>query len=232
MSEIIETMARADVDYFWQEGGNRFENFEKTVAAGVQTRMEAIVAALAAAGFEIRNAAQTGLIPGSDVYESRLLEIGRITTTWAKFEHFIDQAIWILAKVGPREGACITSQIGSVAGKFRALVALMAEAQRPEEAQKAVRRMNEEASAVALIRNKFAHGPLDMGVNFDTRDFEVYLRRITIDGKKLVFETSALTHEELVEAQRRVSALYQILIENWPSIVGKSSLDPLAPAHS
>ena len=51
MSEIIETMARADVDYFWQEGGNRFENFEKTVAAGVQTRMEAIVAALAAAGF-------------------------------------------------------------------------------------------------------------------------------------------------------------------------------------
>ena len=108
----------------------------------------------------------------------------------------------------------------------------MAEAQRPEEAQKAVRRMNEEASAVALIRNKFAHGPLDMGVNFGTRDFEVYLRRITIDGKKLVFETSALTHEELVEAQRRVSALYQILIENWPSIVGKSSLDPLAPAHS
>jgi len=36
MSEIIEIMARADVDYFWQEGGKRFEHFEKPIAAGVR----------------------------------------------------------------------------------------------------------------------------------------------------------------------------------------------------
>ncbi len=60
MTEIIEIMARADVDYFWREGGARFENFEKPVAAGVRSRMEAIVTALAGAGFEVRNAAQTG----------------------------------------------------------------------------------------------------------------------------------------------------------------------------
>jgi hypothetical protein len=57
MSEIIETMARADVDYFWRQGGNRFENFEKPVAEGVRKRMEGIVAALETAGFNIRGPA-------------------------------------------------------------------------------------------------------------------------------------------------------------------------------
>jgi len=231
MSEVIEVMARADVDYFWQDTGKRFENFEKPIAAGVRSRMEAIVAALGFAGFQIQKGPITAQ-PQQDVYEARLLEIGRITTTWAKFEHFIDQAIWILGKVDPRAGACITSQIGSIPGKFRALIALMAEAQRPEEAQKIVRRMNEEASAVALIRNRFAHGPLDMGINFETKDFDVYLRKVSVDGKKLIFETSPLTHEELVDAQKRISALYLSLIENWPSIVGTSSIDALAPRHS
>jgi hypothetical protein len=54
MSEIIEVMARADVDYFWQHAGNRFENFEKPVADGVRKRMAGIVAALETAGFKIQ----------------------------------------------------------------------------------------------------------------------------------------------------------------------------------
>lgn len=70
-----------------------------------------------------------------DSYEVTLREIGRITTTWAKFDHWIDQAIWSLAKVHDREGACLTSQIGSIHAKFRALQALMIEAERPREIQ-------------------------------------------------------------------------------------------------
>jgi hypothetical protein len=35
----------------------------------------------------------------ADIYEERLIEIGRITTTWAKFEHWIDQALWVLADI-------------------------------------------------------------------------------------------------------------------------------------
>lgn len=46
--------------------------------------------------------------PQRDLYESTLVEIGRITTTWAKFEHWIDVAIWYLADVEDRRGACIT----------------------------------------------------------------------------------------------------------------------------
>jgi hypothetical protein len=43
--------------------------------------------------------------PGQDVYAEALIQIGLITTTWAKFEHWIDQAIWLLAEVIPRKGA-------------------------------------------------------------------------------------------------------------------------------
>jgi hypothetical protein len=166
-----------------------------------------------------------------DVYEARLLEIGRITTTWAKFEHWIDQAIWILADVDHRKGACITTQMGSVYGKFRALEALMREAERPEEAFKAVHKLAADAATVGQLRNTFAHGPLDAGVNFDTREFEVYLRNVGVRGKSLKFETTVLTAEHLSNVQEKVAALYMNLIENWPLIVGKSSSDALAPPH-
>ncbi len=169
--------------------------------------------------------------PGPEIYESRLLEIGRITTTWAKFEHWIDQAIWLLAKVDPREGACITTQIGSIHGKFRALQALMAGANRPQKAQAEVASIAGQAADVVLIRNRFAHGPLDMGINFETREYEVYLRNVAVRGKTLQFVTSALTHEELVEALKKVNDLYQRLLKSWALIVGVSSADALAPPH-
>jgi hypothetical protein len=224
--EVLEIMARADVDYFWRDGGNRFENFTKPIADGVRSRMEAIRTALQSSGFTVRKGAG-----GPDLYEARLVEIGRITTTWAKFEHWIDQAIWLLAKVGARKGACITTQINSVPAKFRALLALMAEAQRPEATQKNVARLSTKAQEVALIRNRLAHGPLDMGINFETKEYEVYLRQVSVDRRTLTFQTTPLTHEELEAAQKAVSELYLDLIKIYPSIVDGHSIDTLAPPH-
>lgn len=54
MDEIVEIMARADVDYFWRDGGKRFENFEKPIAAGVRLRVKTIIEALDNAGYSIR----------------------------------------------------------------------------------------------------------------------------------------------------------------------------------
>jgi hypothetical protein len=111
MDEVIEIMARADVDYFWRDPGKRLEGFEKPIADGVRSRMRAIHEALAVSGFTICKAARNSdnsapggsgnsaaggsniRAGGSDIYEARLLEIGRITTTWAKFEHWIDQPL-------------------------------------------------------------------------------------------------------------------------------------------
>ena len=82
-----------------------------------------------------------------------------------------------------------------------------------------------------MIRNRFAHGPLDMGINFETREYEVYLRNVAVRGKTLQFVTSALTHEELVEAQKKVNDLYQRLLKSWALIVGVSSADEIGRAH-
>ncbi len=84
--------------------------------------------------------------PQRDLYESTLVEIGRITTTWAKFEHWVDVAIWYLADVEDRRGACITTQLGSIHAKFRALEALMVEAGRPEPILKIIRGIAGEAA--------------------------------------------------------------------------------------
>jgi hypothetical protein len=89
----------------------------------------------------------------------------------------------------------------------------MAEAKRPKEAQKAVARLSTKAQEVALIRNCFAHGPLDMGINFETKKYEVYLRQVSVDRKTLTFQTTPLTHEELQSAQKEVSELYLELIK-------------------
>lgn len=45
----------------------------------------------------------------------------------------------------------------------------MVEAGRPAEVQKEVDRLATKAAEAALIGNRFAHGPLDMGINFETR---------------------------------------------------------------
>jgi hypothetical protein len=157
---------------------------------------------------------------GHDLYEATLIEIGRITTTWAKFEHWIDVAIWYLSDVDDRKGACITTQLGSVHAKFRALQALMVEAGRPEAIRKEVARIAEHAAAVVKIRNKFAHGPLDMGVNFDTRQFEIYLKHVSVGGKGvLTLDSEPLKREDLRQACESVSKLYQRLIEHWHEII-------------
>ena len=157
---------------------------------------------------------------GHDLYEATLVEVGRITTTWAKFEHWIDVAIWYLAGLDDRKGACITTQLGSIHAKFRSLQALLVEADRPKTIQKEVARLADHAASVVKIRNKFAHGPLDMGVNLDTREFEVYLKNISIGGKNaLTLSSETLTTEELRKAQESVSKLYQRLLELWNDIV-------------
>jgi hypothetical protein len=89
---------------------------------------------------------------------------------------------------------------------------------------------NYDAETIVTIRNRFAHGPLDMGLNLETRTFEMYLRKVAVKGK-LQFETNVLTKEELDKARNAVSTLYNDLLENWGAIVGVSWPDDLAPPH-
>jgi hypothetical protein len=77
MNEIVEIMARADVDYFWQEGGARFDNFEKPIAAGVRSRMETILKALATAGFEVQKPAKPAASTAQEHRESKSEDLSK-----------------------------------------------------------------------------------------------------------------------------------------------------------
>jgi hypothetical protein len=58
MDEIIEIMARADVE--WRGPGTPFEQLDKPIADGVRDRMRAILSALEAEGFSVSAAVQDG----------------------------------------------------------------------------------------------------------------------------------------------------------------------------
>ena len=105
----------------------------------------------------------------------------------------------------------------------------MIEAQRPSDVQKEVASIAGEAAEVVQIRNKFAHGPLDMGIDFESRKFEIYLRQVGVRGKALTFEATPLSPEDLAQANTRVANLYQRLMKHWGAIVGVDRIDLLSP---
>jgi hypothetical protein len=51
--------------------------------------------------------------------------VGRIASSYAAFELVLDNTIWHLANIQPGLGVCITSQIGNVHAKMRAISALL-----------------------------------------------------------------------------------------------------------
>lgn len=80
-----------------------------------------------------------------------------------------------------------------------------------------------------LIRNKFAHAPLDMGIDFETRKFEVCLRHVGVRSKSLTFESVQITETDLADANKQVANLYMRLIKHWGRIVGVSRAGLLSP---
>jgi hypothetical protein len=50
--------------------------------------------------------------------------LGQVAAKWALVEHFLDQAIWRLAKLDNKAGACVTGQILGSIGKTAAIYAL------------------------------------------------------------------------------------------------------------
>ena len=85
--------------------------------------------------------------------------IGRVVTSWAILEHTIDRHIWELAGLEKEPGACITSQLTSVARRIDALISL---ARLQKISAQAIGRFNkfkQKAGALAEQRNRVAHDP-------------------------------------------------------------------------
>lgn len=129
--------------------------------------------------------------------------VGELTSKWAALERLVDVAIWKLAEVDAPAGACITSQLPSIHSRFRTLLSLMHLKGRPEKEQKAARKLGEEAAALIMVRNRFAHNPTTFGLNDDMTDFQFFMSVIQAQNK-LTFE---LVKIELAEVQKTINAI-------------------------
>src|SRR5258708_6154338 len=50
--------------------------------------------------------------------------VGQVAAKWSQVEHFLDRAIWLLAKIDDKTGACLTGQIIGSFGRLTAIYAL------------------------------------------------------------------------------------------------------------
>lgn len=128
-------------------------------------------------------------------YEIYLLRVGELTIQYSGFEHAINQSIWALAGLGDRIGACITSEVVSIAPKFRILSALLHELGHTDLV-KAASALSEQAISVSQFRNKYVHSPIGLVID-EAGAMVPSVSHIKIEGKKLKQFPEGYDEEEL-----------------------------------
>lgn len=132
--------------------------------------------------------------------------IGRAIRFWGHLEHVIDQTIWDLAAIEQQFGACITSQIGSIHPKTRALISLVRLRGGSSELCAALDKFQTSLHAPAEQRARLAHDPRFL----NERTGDVVRWQTTATGKEIKFgpepETIASIDEISERFRRRIFA--------------------------
>jgi hypothetical protein len=85
--------------------------------------------------------------------------IGEMIVAWALFEHRLDVTIYNLVNAGPKECACITSQLRGTASRFQVIIDLCNLQQIPEYLIKELDNINQDGVALSKRRNRYIHDP-------------------------------------------------------------------------
>ena len=128
--------------------------------------------------------------------------IGRAITAWAILEHSINEMIWELAGVEKEPGACITSQLTSVARRMDALISLARLQKISEPTISKFNKFKQKAGALAEQRNRIAHDPWFYG--FDSKNH--YRLQVTAKST-LDFAYKPMTEEDLLKIEKDIQAL-------------------------
>jgi hypothetical protein len=83
--------------------------------------------------------------------------IAHVASSWATLEYYVADSIWQLAELKPAIGACITTQIFGLGGKFAALLALLKLRQAPESLITKVNKFTETVRGPQERRNRIIH---------------------------------------------------------------------------
>lgn len=83
--------------------------------------------------------------------------VGRIASSYAAFELILDNTIWHLANIQPGLGVCITSQIGNVHAKVRAVSALLNVFEGTDPLIKQLNKLSDDARGAIDERARVVH---------------------------------------------------------------------------
>jgi hypothetical protein len=128
--------------------------------------------------------------------------IGRVVASWAILEHEIDQLIWELAGLEKEQGACITSQLTSVARRIDALVSLARLRKIGAPTIAKFNKFRQRAGALAEKRNRVAHDPWHYG--FDSKSH--YRLQITAKST-LDFTYKPMTEDDIKNIVAEIESL-------------------------
>lgn len=132
--------------------------------------------------------------------QARVYElIGHISSDWATLEHFINESIWALADVEPAYGACMTAQIYTIEGRFRALLALLKKRRADTHTIALVNKFAESARGPNDKRNRIIHDPWGFGI-LTGSTFRIEITA----ARKLVFQLRRVDIAELEKDQEAI----------------------------
>ena len=130
---------------------------------------------------------------------------GQVASSWAALEYMIDQAIWKLAGIEEKSGACLTAQFSSIHSRMRALIALIELRGGNKGLIKEANIFSRDATPVALNRNRIVHSPLILNTDMSE------VQRINIHAdKSLLFEVK---NSDIEHAKKTVNATGDLMIQ-------------------
>jgi len=174
---------------------------------------------------------------GEDIPEFKFIPeyangIASIASCWATIEYYENNSIWIVAKLDPKTGACMTSQMYTLQAKLAGLLSLLKLHGAPDTIISRVNRFAENIRGPQEHRNRVVH---DIWM-LDNRHPGSMSRLEATASKKLKFEMQDVPIQRLKDIYTELSAcrqeFYNIRADiftaqpSFPGIPG-SELDPI-----
>lgn len=132
-------------------------------------------------------------------FNKHFTALGHMSAMWAALEHSFNDALWELANVERRAGACFTAQMIGPAPRFRALAAILEVREAKPDLVKAVNSFGNKIAGLGAQRNRYAHDV--WAVDPETKEI---LRVVITSDRTQVMKFSATTVDEILDLTAKI----------------------------
>ncbi len=129
-----------------------------------------------------------------------LVAIGSVVIAWADLEHQINRAIWGLASMSDKDGACVTAQIPAILPRMRALIAVAHTSGCSETLLKDLNKFSSVVDGLGRRRNRIIHDPW-----FRKKDQNEFARLEVTADRRLVYELRPQSPDEIMDFVREIT---------------------------